>query len=147
MLCDVANVDERSIQIRFNTLCGQFANNPRYVSWPDRDQTIPDDEDISYEMTVNKKRYEAVFYQKLPESEKLAIAEKIDSLMSSKYTEEQLENPTEEIQSEIFYNSFEYIVEKCLKRTVWFMISEHRGRYYISMYYDNKYNQANGEDL
>lgn len=26
----------------------------------DKEQTIPDDEDLSYEMTVNNKRYEAV---------------------------------------------------------------------------------------
>lgn len=29
----------------------------------DKEQTIPDDEDLSYEIKVNKKRYEAGFYQ------------------------------------------------------------------------------------
>ncbi len=32
-------------------------------------------------------------------------------------------------------------------RMVWFIISESYGKYYISMYYDNGYNKANGEDL
>ena len=32
-------------------------------------------------------------------------------------------------------------------RQVWFMIGEQYGKYYIQMYYDNCYNNANGEDL
>lgn len=34
-----------------------------------------------------------------------------------------------------------------MKKNVWFMISEHYGKYYITMYYDNLYNQSDGEDL
>lgn len=34
-----------------------------------------------------------------------------------------------------------------LYRSVWFMISENNGKYSITMYYDNGYNKANGEDL
>lgn len=59
MVADANNVDERAIQIRFNRLCEQFANNPKYISL--QDYTIPEDENISYEITVHKKRYEAVF--------------------------------------------------------------------------------------
>lgn len=33
-------------------------------------------------------------------------------------------------------------------KVVWFMIAEdERGKYYINLFYDNKLNQANGEDL
>lgn len=59
MVADANNVDERAIQIRFNRLCEQFANNPKYISL--QDYTIPEDENIFYEITVHKKRYEAVF--------------------------------------------------------------------------------------
>ncbi len=69
--------------------------------------------------------------------------EKYQSILLSKYTKEQLENPTEEIQSEITKLSTEYMP----KKLVWFMISDFHGEYYISMYYDNEYNRANGEDL
>ena len=34
-----------------------------------------------------------------------------------------------------------------LNRPVWFTIIQGSGRYYISLYYDNEYNMANGEDL
>lgn len=37
--------------------------------------------------------------------------------------------------------------EKIIKKPVWFMISEYYGKYYITMFYDNEYNRANGEDL
>ena len=33
------------------------------------------------------------------------------------------------------------------KKVVWFRIEQYYNKYYISMYYDNVYNQANGEDL
>ncbi len=32
-------------------------------------------------------------------------------------------------------------------KSVWFMIAEHLGKYHIALFYDNGYNQANGEDL
>ena len=54
--------DETQIKRRFNTLVRQFENNDKYVYF--YEQTIADDEDISYQMTVNKKQYEAIFAQK-----------------------------------------------------------------------------------
>lgn len=40
-----------------------------------------------------------------------------------------------------------YMTDKLDKKSVWFMIAEQFGEYYILLYYDNGYNQANGEDL
>ncbi len=61
-LADKDSRDETQIKIRFNTLVRQFENNDKYVYF--YEQTIADDEDISYQMTVNKKQYEAIFAQK-----------------------------------------------------------------------------------
>lgn len=61
-LSDKDSRDETQIKIRFNTLVRQFENNDKYVYL--YEQTIADDEDISYQMTVNKKRYNAYFLQK-----------------------------------------------------------------------------------
>ncbi len=66
VLRDKIFVDETSIKIRFNTLCLQFENNSKYITT--KEYSIPDHEDISYEMSVNKKRYEASFYQRAEES-------------------------------------------------------------------------------
>ncbi len=105
-LTDVYTSGETDIKIRFNTLCQQFNNNPNYVSL--NDYTIPEDEDIDYELTVHDKRYEAVFFQKTTETDS---------------------------------------IESASKKIVWFMISKNVGEYGINMFYDNVYNQANGEDL
>lgn len=68
-LIDKYILDESAIKIRFNRLCEQFENNPKYIpnTEPDKEQTIPDDEHLSYEMGVNNKRY-AAFYSQLPDS-------------------------------------------------------------------------------
>ena len=102
-LADKNSRDETQIKIRFNTLVRQFENNDKYVYF--YEQTIADDEDISYQMTVNNKRYEAYFVQK---GEDGTVDE---------------------------------------KRMVWFMISQRSEGYYIAMFYDNEYNQADGSDL
>ncbi len=98
-------------------------------------------------MTVKKKRYEAVFYQKPSDLDTVDVVKEIQSVLLSKYTEEQLSNPTEEIQTEMMMAGLSYMLEKFSKKTVWFMISERYGKYYIKMFYDNEYNRANGEDL
>ena len=139
MICDVNNIDERAIQIRFNRLCEQFVNNSKYSSLPLEEYMIPDDEDISYEITVHKKRYEAVFYQKTDET---FMAKQIEAAFPQ-YTKEQLANPSEELRTEIV----NFVTQYISKKAVWFMINERLGKYCITMYYDNEYNNANGEDL
>lgn len=56
-------ISETDIKIRFNSLCRQFERNEKYNSFSD-DQTIPEDEDISHEMFVDSKRYNASYFQK-----------------------------------------------------------------------------------
>ncbi len=62
-VADANSTDETNIKVRFNNLCYQFNNNARYGGLL-TSQTISDDDDISYEITVHKKRYEAVYYQR-----------------------------------------------------------------------------------
>lgn len=102
MVCDKNTYDEGQIKIRYNTLCRQFANNQKYV--PISAEELSEREDISYEMTINKKQYQAGYAQ-LPADDDLT------------------------------------------KRLVWFTISKFNGEYYITMYYDNEFNRAQGEDL
>lgn len=146
MVCDANTMDETSIRIRFNVLCEQFKNNSKYLSFSGEDLKIKEDEDISYEMTVHNKRYEAVFHQ-VPDTTVANYYEELQSLVYSKYTKEQLENPTYLINLDIDVMFARYALEKAVKKPVWFMISEHYGEYYITMFYDNEYNRANGEDL
>ncbi|MDR2064213.1 MAG: hypothetical protein LBP85_00665 [Prevotellaceae bacterium] len=102
MVTNAIGISEGDIKIRFNNLCRQFQDNKKYVSATLSDQTISEDEDISYKMSIKNKQYQAAFYQ-LPSSDS--------------------------------------------KKLVWFTINELYGEYYISIYYDNEYNRAQGEDL
>lgn len=105
---------------------------------------ISDDEDISYKMTVENKRYEATFSQRidLKKSE-----EEVRSELLKIYSKEKLDNPTEEENEEIRSKEYEIIIDKWYKRSVWFMIDGEYGRYRILMYYDNGYNRSDGEEL
>ena len=147
MLADNFTVDEAQIKIRFNNLVSQFENNKRYFSLDK--YTLSDEEDISYEMTVHNKNYEAAFYQ-VPDMEKtytLALQEKVRNELLSKYTEAELKNPSEEITKEIQNTAIKIGMEMMFMKPVWFRICESYGEYYITMFYDNEYNHANGEDL
>lgn len=122
MVGDAFQSSKAEIVSRFNRLCYQFKNNPKYVPLRD-DQAIPDDEDISYEITVYDKRYEATFYQKDPADPDTASA-------SGKRQEDD---------------------ESLAKRPVWFTVSRHSNSttdFRIMMYYDNEYNSGDdGSDL
>ena len=148
VVCEQNVVSETDIRIRFNSLCRQFANNSKYTTpilTSVDDYIIPEDEDISYEMIVNNKRYQASFYQK-PDSiaQQKDREDYINSLLE-KYTEEELSDST--IRTEFVQEMTLYAMDVWTKKSVWFMIAEFSGKYYIAMYYDNKYNEANGEDL
>lgn len=148
MLCDANTQNEANIKIRFNKLVSQFENNKRYCSL-DNKYTLSDEENISYEMTVHNKNYDALFYQ-YPDIEKidtLALQEKYRNQLLSKYTLEELSKPTEEMKKELERMAVRNTMEMLLKKPVCFRICESYGEYYITMFYDNEYNHANGEDL
>lgn len=147
MVSDANTVDEASIKIRFNKLCQQFQNNDKYLKLTDDNYEISEQEDISYEMTVKNKFFDALYYQKT-EIDKSEIAKQVKTSLLSKYTNEQIENPTEEINKEIEQKVFSVLIDKITKKAVWFRIYQlGDDQYYISIYYDNEYNRANGENL
>lgn len=150
MLADKLLVDEANIKIRFNTLVGQFERNSRYSAPIEiEDQRIPDNEDISYEMNIHKKIYEAVFFQK-PDDEKVdtvALRENILQAIYAQYTPEQLENADDDMKRDMMISALIVAEELLRKKSVWFRITDYNGKYGINMFYDNEYNHADGEDL
>lgn len=146
MVCDEIRRREASIKNRFNVLVSQFENNKRYLKLDD--YTIPNDVDISYEMSVNNKSFVATFFQMAdPEKIDSIDYEKINQQLLKKYTIEQIYNETEEVKKEKERLLLDYITERSSNKPVRFQISEFQHEYYITMYYDNEYNCANGEDL
>ena len=139
--------DETNIKIRFNNLIQQFANNERYSTEADSTISkyiIPKDEDISYEIAVHKKRYEAVFYQK---------SIKYDSLSRELKTKKDLLTQKDSLNDKEFEILKPLMVElvteslNSINKQVWFMIKEDYGEYRIVIFYENEYNKANGSKL
>lgn len=142
-IVDANDMSEVNIKIRFNNLLNQFANNKNYLPIPDSTilkYTIPENEDISYELTVNKKRYQAVFYQKTTAYD--SLTKEKDILMAKESRNDGDGEKIADLILKIFQESL-----KSLDKTVWFMIGERYGKYYITMFYENVHNKANGEDL
>lgn len=94
--------DEQEIKRRYNRLINQFSNNARYVVG--RAELLEEEEDISYQIAVKNKTYQATFYQ-LP----------VDGNLT--------------------------------QRNVSCRLFKEGSRYRIGIYYDNRLNEAQGEDL
>ena len=142
-ILDEYTTDETNIKIRFNNLIQQFVNNNRYSTQSDSIISkfiIPEDERISYEMTVNKKRYEAVFYQK---------ALKYDSLINETALLVAKDTLNDEENDRVYALLEETIKVSMdeLNKRVWFMIKEDYGEYRIVIFYENVYNEASGNEL
>lgn len=157
MVQDVVPSSETDIKIRFNELCRQFAENEKYV--PQNltgNYEIESDENVSYNISVRNKRYEAAYFQMTEKDKEFlqdttALMNAVKPIIHSKYTEEELDNPTEEITQDVYNIAadylFENLYERVKNRSVWFLINEFYGDYTIIMYYDNELNAARGEDL
>lgn len=143
---DALYTSEGDIKIRFNTLCRQFKNNEKYLNPSLGDYELSETEDISYEMTVNNKRYEASYLQVTNQLDSIALVNKMQEYIFNKYGSN-LENLTKEQQIDIISSSIAFYLSLYEDNSVWFMINKRYGRFGILMYYDNNRNRANGEDL
>lgn len=155
MVCDANSCDETDIKIRFNKLCDQFSRNKKYIAahMGEGDYTISESEDISYEMRIRNKRYEAAYFQ-VPDTnliDSLSYLQKIKEVLLQNFTEEQLKNPSKELIEKIEQLEIKEYVDITFdlikNKSVWFLINENYGRYFISIFYDNEYNHSDGEDL
>ena len=162
-ITDEIGRNENQIRIRFNNLVNQFENNNKYMPYKDS-QTLSDNENIGHEISVNDKQYAAIFYQyskDAPEfSDILTLQKEYGERYAkelkeylSQFTEEQLENPTEEMvenSKKILNQSVQSVMKMndlISKKVVWFTIGGAYGKYYITMFYENGYNEADGSDL
>lgn len=146
-IVDANYTDEINIKIRFNNLLQQFMNNERYVTEPDSTitkYTIPKEEDISFEMGVKDKRYEAVFYQK---SIKLDSLKREIQLIEDRVAQKDSLNDKEIEKLKPLMTEILTVYMNKTNKTVWFMIDEKYGEYGILMFYENEYNKADGSGL
>lgn len=154
---DYVTADKSQIITQYNTLLRQFQNNSKYIELIEN-EPIDSKENISYEMTVNNKTYQAAFayYPVDVPLKKLSEVYKADWMASrtrdfegtplEDITEEQLE-ALGKIVEESWDSMFELIMMTNWPNSVWFDLHESGTRYSISIFYDNKANEPNGEDL
>ena len=143
-LVDQNSTDEINIRIRFNTLIQQFQNNDRYITLADSivsKYTIPEKEDIKYESMVNKKRYDAYFYQKSLKYD--SIKNETDLLIRRIMNSSGGDGSG--LRNLILRSAKERI--KSENKLVWLTIEEKYGKYKIWMFYENRYNEAKGKGL
>lgn len=144
-IVDANPTSEANIKTRFNKLLQQFQNNKRYLFTSDstiQKYKIPESERISYELTVHNKQYQMVFYQQTAGYDSLTL--KINTL-----NEKQKQTPNDAYinqLTELIRNQMEEVY-KCFNKKVWVNISILSGEFYITIFYDNVYNEGNGESL
>ena len=147
---DENGCDEAQIRIRYNTLLQQFKSNEKYLEL-DENQPLPDDEDISYEMTVHSKTYEATFYFNpiygWTDEDNMKMAANLRAELDAQIESGEYKDPTEEKTTQILQAMAAQKLIGMLDGQVWFRIVKRYGDYYIAMYYDNLKNRPNGEDL
>lgn len=151
---DENGCDEAQIRIRYNTLLKQLKDNEKYLEL-DENQPIPDDEDISYEMSVHSKTYEATFYFNPiygwtdEDNMKMAanLRAELEAQLEAQIESGEYKDPTEEKTTELLQVMAAQRLIGMLDGQVWFRIVKRYGDYYIAMYYDNLKNRPNGEDL
>lgn len=149
---------ESQIITEYNILLGQFNRNKKYIAIQDNAK-IPSDEDLSYEMTVNNKKYGASFSYVSPD---LFSEEEIDQIhqlvdkvkgMSSDEVQAMGQAMADSLQTNAVQPSIEdtmAMLQKLMSLVsgnVWFTIHERYGKYQIGIYYDNLKNRPDGEDL
>ena len=156
---DANTSDEGQIRIRFNNLIHQFENSNGKYYYIVPNNPIPEDEDISYEISVNNKQYSAEFiYNPLYGNDELRdrlVNEVIEELGLEKIKDEKTAGG---ITYGEFYSdkdNYDQLISSLVgskiiqmsNSSVWFTICNHYGEYFIGIYYDNLVNKPNGQDL
>lgn len=150
---DATPIDEGQLKIRYNNLITQFENSKgKYYSITPNER-IPETEDISYEIIVHKKQYQATFFYN-PIYNNETAKQKIynESIEECKKIIEEQEDenkyyPNEDDFQQLVLTRTALKIVGLSNSSVWFTIMEQYGRYRIVIFYDNLNNQANGEDL
>ncbi len=139
--------DAGQIRVRYNELAARYGNNEKYIA--STQYFIPEDEDLDYQMT--RKRYEAKFFQQGEEVDTVGFhewsAEYVRQMHSDVIVD--WDNLSESYRAQLSSTVWKaWLVRKNSHKAVWFDIASlDRNKHRIVLYYDNKLNNKQGEDL
>ena len=86
---DFPSTNEDGVRAEFNHLLSQFQDNGKYLEFS-MNEEIPKDDDISYEISVHNKRYQASFSYIDPDQDRAVFMNRMLDVFSDFFTEEQL---------------------------------------------------------
>ena len=159
-LIDELTRTEADIRIRFNKLYNQFKKNKKYTPLTEDMLPIPNQEDISNGISQKEKQYAVAFSQFqdqfMPAMSK--EAEEKNMLKAEIYFEQNHPRPKYGSIDKSAIENTAILLDVCEenikgntegfdKRIVWFIINKVSDRFNLTIFYDNEYNHANGEDL
>ena len=82
-------INEESIRVEYNRLLNQFKENSKYMDFS-MNESIPEEDDISYEMSVKNKRYQAIFSYYDSDRDPIAFMDAMLDKLSDFFTDEQI---------------------------------------------------------
>lgn len=91
---------EEGIRVEFNRLLAQFKNTGKYMDLS-MNEEIPESEDISYEITVKSKRYQASFCYYDTDRDPIVFMDALMDKFSDFFTEEQLSKLKEYVRKAV----------------------------------------------
>lgn len=133
------------LYIRYGRIFSRNQGDRSMILAVTRSHHIPESEDLSYEMLVHNKRYEAAYHQ-APDTT-ICYPKNLRDIVVKEAKEKGEDVTGQDIDKLVQSKKVELYVENMWRNSVWFMIDEKYGDYKIIMFYDNEYNHADGEDL
>ena len=133
--------EERLNKVKYNTLVSRLGRNPKYTELREN-KVIPEDEDISYEITLHDKVYDSVYYLLRQDVDANSWKEDFYREYNARY-KKPLSGLTQIEIEEILF-CLPRRISDAVSGVVWFTLP---GEYRIELYYDNLKNRPRGEDL
>ena len=133
--------DDRVTKVKYNTLLSRFGRNSKYTELRENKE-IPEDERVSFEITVRGKIYDAVYYVLLPGVDPNSWKDDFYREYKAKYKKPLSELTQEEVEEVLF--CLPQRIPDAVSGVVWFTLQSARS---IVLYYDNLKNRPRGEDL
>lgn len=127
----------------FNRLCGYFETSENYLSIS-KNQTIPENEDISVGMSKKGKLYKAHFVQ-VSEADSVELAAQVEVLLEEKFGKD-LKSTEEDVVEAINQYRHDCYLRLLSRKAVWFYITEFFNQYYINLFFEN-FDNASQQDI
>ena len=131
---DAYYLDESQIKKRFLKLVKQFLNDGNYEISPRWSE--------QYSFVDNKADISAYNIEFLQIGDTVAMSKEIKNIISEDYSEDEFNALSEKDKEGVLDGArYLWLVDSAQNKSVWFKIHEYDGKYYIGLYYDNKYNE------